>query len=114
MISRCTATCLNRFADIYDKLIQNLDEGLNSCAIFLDLAKAFDSVSHTILLQKLHRYGIRGKALDLFTSYLTSRSQFVKLPNGVKSSLTEVEFGVPQGSIDLLDLSLTSLSNLIG
>ena len=86
-------------ADIYDKLIQNLDEGLNSCAIFLDLAKAFDSVSHKILLQKLHCYGIRGTALDLFTSYLTSRSQFVKLPNGIKSSLTEVEFGVPQGSI---------------
>ena len=42
---------------------------------------------------------IRGKALDLFTSYLTSGSQFVKLPNGVKSSLTEVDFGVPQGSI---------------
>ena len=86
-------------ADIHDKLIRNLDEGLNSCAIFLDLAKAFDSVSHKILLRKLQCYGIRGKALDLFTSYLTSRSQFVKLPNGIKSSLTSVDFGVPQGSI---------------
>ena len=41
----------------------------------------------------------RGKALDLFRSYLSSRSQFVKLSNGVKSYLTKVEFGVPQGSI---------------
>ena len=86
-------------ADIHDKLIKNLDEGLHSCAIFLDLAKAFDSVSHNILLRKLKCYGIRGKALDLFSSYLTSRSQFVKLPNGTKSSLTGVDFGVPQGSI---------------
>ena len=66
---------------------------------FLDLAKAFDSVSHKILLRKLQCYGIRGKTLDLFTSYLTSRLQFVKLPNGIKSSLTNVDFGVPQGSI---------------
>jgi len=80
-------------------LIKNLDEGLSSCAIFLDLAKAFDSVSHKILLRKLHCYGIRGKALELFKSYLSSRTQFVKLPNGIKSSLTKVEFGVPQGSI---------------
>ena len=73
--------------DIYDKLIKNLDEKKSSCAIFLDLAKAFDSVDHQILLRKLHCYGIRGKAFDLFKSYLSSRSQFVKLPNGTKSSL---------------------------
>ena len=85
--------------DIYDKLIKNLDEGLSSCAIFLDLAKAFDSVSHAILLRKMHCYGIRGIALQLFKSYLSSRSQFVKLPCGTKSSLTSVEYGVPQGSI---------------
>ena len=41
--------------DIYDKLIHNLDKGLSSCAIFLDLAKAFDSVSHEILLRKMQR-----------------------------------------------------------
>ena len=86
--------------DIYDKLIKNLDvKKKSSCAIFLDLAKAFDSVNHQILLRKLHCYGICGKALDLFKSYLSSRSQFVKLPNDTKSSLTEVDFGVPQGSI---------------
>ena len=75
-----------------------MDKGLSSCAIFLDLAKAFDSVSHEILLRKLQHYGVRGKALELFRSYLSSRSQFVKL-NSVKSSLAGIEFGVPQGSI---------------
>ena len=84
--------------DIHEKLLKNLDSGLSSCAIFLDLAKAFDSVSHEILLNKLNYYGIRGKAHELFKSYLSGRSQFVKA-NNVCSSLTNIIFGVPQGSI---------------
>ena len=64
----------------------------------LDLAKAFDSVNHDILLQKLEKYGIRGLALKLFKSYLSNRSQFGKV-DGVKSSLIEILCGVPQGSI---------------
>ena len=84
--------------DLYEKLLHNLDQGLNSCTIFLDLAKAFDSVNHKILLRKLNHYGVRGKALSLFQSYLSGRSQFLKLDN-VKSSLINIEFGVPQGSI---------------
>ena len=62
------------------------------------LAKAFDSVSHDILLRKLLRYGIRGNVLKFFQSYLSDRSQFVKIGN-VKSSLMDIEYGVPQGSI---------------
>ena len=54
--------------DIYEKLLSNLDKGLNTCSIFLDLAKAFDSVSHEILLRKLHKYGIRNNALSFFQS----------------------------------------------
>ena len=84
--------------DIFEKLLYNLDNNLISCAIFLDLAKAFDSVSHNILIQKLNKYGIRGSTLDLFTSYLSKRSQFVKL-NDIESSTKFVDFGVPQGSI---------------
>ena len=84
--------------DIYEKLVNNLDEGLNSCAIFLDLAKAFDSVDHSILLKKLKHYGIRGLPLQLLQSYLSDRNQFVKL-NNANSSLINILFGVPQGSI---------------
>ncbi len=84
--------------DIYEKLLQNLDGGFNTCAIFLDLAKAFDSVSHNILLRKLEKYGIRGNVLKFFASYLHSRKQFVKL-NNVSSDIAHLEFGVPQGSI---------------
>ena len=84
--------------DIYEKLINNLDKKLTLCAIFLDLAKAFDTVSHVILLRKLEAYGIRGDTLKLFEWYLTDRYQFVKL-DGVKSSVSLIEYGVPQGSI---------------
>ena len=84
--------------DIYEKLLNNLDNSLNTCSIFLDLAKAFDSVSHDILLHKLHKYGIRDNAFDFFQSYLSCRYQFTKV-NGTFSSLISVKFGVPQGSI---------------
>ena len=84
--------------DIHEKLLKNLDDGVSSCAIFLDLAKAFDCVSHDILLRKLEKYGIRGNVYKLFKSYLSSRSQYVKLDNTV-SSFIDIVFGVPQGSI---------------
>ena len=84
--------------DVYEKLLSNMDKNLSSCAIFLDLSKAFDSVSHNILLRKLEKYGIRGNCLKLFTSYLSFRWQFVKFGN-VKSAKALIEFGVPQGSI---------------
>ena len=84
--------------DIYEKLLNNLDRGSSSCAIFLDLAKAFDSVDHGTLLRKLPKYGIRGNALNFFKSYLTTRSQFVKLGR-IESCTLPINFGVPQGSI---------------
>jgi hypothetical protein len=67
-------------------------------AIFCDLSKAFDVISHNILLQKLNLYGIRGIANQWFESYLSDRSQFIELEN-VHSSHLPVRCGVPQGSI---------------
>ena len=84
--------------DIYEKLLHNMDQSLISCAIFLDLAKAFDTVDHNILLRKLKMYGIRGNLFNLLESYLSGRSQYVKLDN-VCSSTIQIKYGVPQGSI---------------
>ena len=71
----------------------------NACSRhFIDLSKAFDTINHEILLEKLCRYGIRGNCLELLKDYLTSRNQLVKF-NGEKSHLGTIEFGVPQGSV---------------
>ena len=74
----------------YDS-IQNKE---NIAMLLLDLRKAFDTVSHIILLQKLHHYGIRGPAHKLIESYLTSRKQFVSIDN-VNSSAQSTNIGVP-------------------
>ena len=66
--------------------------------LFLDLKKPFDCVSHDILLNKLYAYGICGGLRQWFQSYLSARSQFV-FYNGIRSSIRNITYGVPQGSI---------------
>ena len=75
-----------------------LDNSNFACGIFIDLQKAFDTVSHDILLKKLEHYGIRGIANNWFKSYLSNRQQFVSI-NGFKSRHQGMEYGVPQGSV---------------
>ena len=75
-----------------------LDEGSFACGIFVDFAKAFDTVDHSILLQKLEHYGVRGIANSWFSSYLNNRKQYVAI-NGFNSTLRVMKYGVPQGSV---------------
>ena len=65
---------------------------------FLNFSKAFDTVDHSIISNKLHHYGIRGSALDWFRSYLSNRQQFVAY-NNVSSGNKELKCGVPQPSV---------------
>ena len=67
-------------------------------ALFIDLKKAFDTVDHTILLEKLNAYGFRGKFNDLILSYLTNRQQYVENTKS-RSYKKPIECGVPQGSV---------------
>ena len=66
--------------------------------IFIDLSKAFDTLDHRILLNKLEHNGIRGPAHKLLESYLTDRHQYTSVCN-TNSDIMKVVFGVPQGSV---------------
>ena len=81
-----------------NNITKNLENGLSSITVFLDLSRAFDTVNFEILLRKLHSYGIQGVANDLIKSYLSNRSQSV-LANGFSSTYLPITSGVPQGSI---------------
>ena len=68
-----------------DNLIQALEKGEFVVGVFLDFSKAFDTVNHDILFEKLYQYGIRGPALQWFKSYLHERKQYVTY-NDISSS----------------------------
>ena len=84
--------------NIIISVTDELEKGNMSSTSFIDLSKAFDCVSHDILLLKLETYGIRGLALSFIESYISDRYQCVQV-NGKTSSLKRLKYGVPQGSI---------------
>ena len=80
------------------KITEAIENNEFTVGIFLDLSKAFDTVNHPILIEKLEHYGIRGIALKWFKNYLTNRKQIVKY-NSVLSNKQTILCGVPQGSV---------------
>ena len=84
--------------EITEKIKESIDNKKYGCGIFIDLKKAFDTVNHKILLNKLAHYGIRGVLLKWFETYLTGRRQYV-FYNGESSDLRNISCGVPQGSV---------------
>ena len=83
---------------LIENLVNALDNGKCAVGIFLDFQKAFDTVNHSIWLDKLQCYGIRGIANQWLFSYLSNRQQSV-VYNGYESELKVINNGVPQGSI---------------
>ena len=81
-----------------DNIRREVNNGKLVGAVFMDLSRAFDTISHSQLLTKLSAYGIRGQELQWFTSYLFHRTQLVEIDN-IRSSNQPVYSGVPQGSI---------------
>ena len=91
-----TETALLR---VHNDIVSAVDRGNGVCLIMLDLSAAFDTVDHTILLTFLEEYiGLKGSPLSIFESYLTNRTQCVSI-KGVLSELSELMYGVPQGSV---------------
>lgn len=80
-----------------EALTESIDAQLQTEVIYTDLSKAFDCVSHPILLKKLATYGIAGSMLDWLESYLKKRNFYVVV-GGYTSDKFEVTSGVPQGS----------------
>lgn len=80
--------------------------------IFLDLAKAFGSIDRTVLLNKLDFIGVRGASLNWFRRYITGRDQIVNIC-GVNSDVSQVNYGVIQGSTLGPVLFLIYINNII-
>ena len=84
--------------NITETIRSALDSKKIAAGIFVDLQKAFDTVNHEILIQKLNHYGVRGTVNKWFLSYLTNRSQSVSIL-GFESDILPIKHGVPQGSV---------------
>ena len=85
-------------AKLTTHIIQAFHSKIYCACFFLDLRKAFDTVSHNLLFVKLHHYGFRGQCQDYLRSYFSNRKQYVHV-GGVGSESGSVVCGVPQGSI---------------
>ncbi len=84
--------------ELVEDISSLMDNNEYTVGVFLDLKKAFDTIDYGLLMMKLERYGIRGKAYAWIKSYLHDIQQFVQI-NNVKSVLMKVTCGVPQGSV---------------
>ena len=91
-------SCVDAVSSLTEFIYKSLNASEYVVTLFIDLKKAYDTVNHTILLDKLYSYGLRGIVYEWFKSYLTNRQQCVKI--GKKfSAMRKVMVGVPQGSV---------------
>lgn len=91
-------SCVTQLLEVLNDLTNMIENSTPLDIIYLDFSKAFDTVPHTRLLNKLKAYGIDGKILDWIKNFLTNRQQRVKV-NSSYSDYSAVTSGIPQGSI---------------
>ena len=95
-------SCQNAISELIGSILKNQEENKLTIGVFIDLSKAFDTLSYAILLKKLDKYGIRGTPLKWFESYLKERTMRVKVNSLTEpftySTYQQVSYGTPQGS----------------
>lgn len=95
---RAGVSTVHAVLKLLESAVEGFDDGCRTEVTLCDLTKAFDCVSPTILLRKLHACGVRGVCHKLLNSYLTDRRQYVVVDGGESEILPQV-LGVPQGSV---------------
>ena len=95
---RTKHSTIHAVTEFVNDTIEGFENKKHTIGVFLDLSKAFDTIDHNILLQKLEWYGVRGIALDWFRNYLLDRKQYV-LYDKTASLVKDIPCGVPQGSV---------------
>ena len=99
---RSKRSCEHAIMELIGNIIESKNLKHHSCALFLDLSKAFDTLNHDILLEKLDKYGIRGICNDWFRSYLKDRKLQCKINTAenkiVRSNIYNITYGTAQGS----------------
>ncbi|KAI8519197.1 hypothetical protein Bbelb_024540 [Branchiostoma belcheri] len=91
-------SCETQLLDFAEELTTNLESGKQTDLLIMDFAKAFDRVNHSLLVHKLHRYGVGDSTLAWINNFLSDRRQAVVV-DGHHSSFVRVLTGVPQGSV---------------
>jgi hypothetical protein len=95
---RSKRSCKTQLLEIVDDVSSNMSSGKQTNVLVMDFSKAFDKVSHSLLIHKLNHYGIRGKTNTWIQNFLSDRTQAVVV-DGETSNSISVESGVPQVSV---------------
>ena len=95
---RSGRSCLTQLLSHVDDIVQGLSSGVNTGAIYLDFAKAFDKVDHRLLLLKMNKLGFHEIVTKWVESFLSKRQQSVVV-DGVSSFKVPIQSGVPQGTV---------------
>ncbi len=91
-------SCQTALTSLVDTWLNNIEANKYSGAVFVDFMKAFDTISHELLLRKLKLYGLSANTIELLSSYLSHREQ-ITVANNKASSTQTITHGVPQGSV---------------
>jgi len=90
-------SCDHAILELVNELSESFNQNKFTIGVFIDLSKAFDTVNHQILLDKLKHYGIHGNNLKWFTNYLSNRKQYIQYDKENRTETLNIKCGVPQG-----------------